>query len=263
MSPHDVAYYGLSIVLLLLLAYAARHALGVGRASTGRAPRRGLGQACRRRALGVGLAATGTVLALVVGVAVTEIWWRFDALNADAATARLYQQARFSLWYVAFALILFGIVAAVAPAPRARPSHGADRRWVATRLLLWALFAIAVGVAAAHLFNADTYAITRSGSRFNAVQQRVFYLPLIVATALGAALAAGSALRAADAATRRRLAWLASFAALLLLGLLAEATIIPGIGDLAVLEAFIPFTAAGGCLCLAARSLPTGGPARD
>jgi hypothetical protein len=218
----DLTYYGLSVIMLGMLGstavvgFALRPALGTP------------GE--RNEALGVSLAALGALLTLVSGVVFLEIE------RAGGINDLLYQQAHFALFYVGFALVLYGVLAT-------------SRRW---DLPLWLGFALTTILAAVFLFNPNSYTYAQSGARMHAAQQVVFFLPLFYTTAAGVLLLP---LRAARA--RLHPMWFALCCAALLVGLLRESRLIPSLGDpeLDLLMAFGPFVAAALCLLLTIRSL--------
>jgi hypothetical protein len=221
-SLFDLSYYGLSMVMLGMLGYTA---------VAGFALRPALSRLRERtEAVGVSLAALGALLTLVSGVVST------DLDRAGLLNDLVYQQAHFSLFYVGFALILFGVIATA-------------HRWP---LLLWLGFAVTCVIAAIFLFDPGSYTYTQSGTRINAVQQVVFYLPLFYVTAAGVLLLSLRATRA-----HLHPVWFAIFCAAILVGLLRESTLIPTLGDpeLDLLAAFVPFVAGTVCLFLTVRSL--------
>lgn len=222
LSIFDLSYYGLSVVMLGTLGYTAIAGFALRPALS--SPRE------RNEAVGVSLAALGALLTLVSGVVST------DLDRAGLLNDLLYQQAHFSLFYVGFALILFGVIATAS-------------RWP---LLLWLGFAVTCVIAATFLFNPDSYTYTQSGTRVNAVQQVVFYLPLFYVTAAGILLLPFRATRA-----HLHPVWFVIFCAAILVGLLRESTLIPTLGDpeLDLLAAFVPFVVGTVCLLLTVRSL--------
>jgi hypothetical protein len=221
-SLFDLTYYGLSVLMLGMLGYTAvagfvlRHQLASPPART--------------EAVGVSLAALGALLTLVSGVVFTEL--DRAGLIGDV----LYQQAHFSLFYVGFGLILYGVMAI-------------GRRW---RVVLWAGFAAALVIAAAFLFNPSSYTFTASGTHVHAVQLVVFYLTLFVVTVAGVFLLPFRAAR-----SRAHPVWFALFCAAILMGLLRESTILPTLGDpeLDVLIAFVPFALGSFFLLMTGRAL--------
>jgi len=218
----DVVYYGLSALMLGVLCYTAVAGFALRRAL--------VSPPQRHAAVGVSLVALGALLTLVAGVGFLEL--ARAALIGDL----LYQQAHFALFYVGFGMILSGVLAP-------------GGRW---RIPLWVGFAAAIVIAAAFLFNPSSYTFTQSGGHVNAVQQAVFYLPLLYVTAAGALSLPWRAMR-----SRPQAIWLALFCAAILVGLLREAAIIPALGDplLDLLAAFVPFTLGSVCLLIAVRSL--------
>ncbi len=221
-SSFDFIYYGLSTVMLGLLGYTIIAGL-IMRHTMERSSSRNL-------ALGVSLAAVGALLTLVGGVVF------LDMFRSGQLSGLRYQQVQFTVFYVAFALVFYGVAAIV-------------RRWP---LLLWLGFVVVVIIASSFLFNPSSYTYTHSGSRINAVQQVVFYLPLFYVTAVGVLLLPFKA-----ASGRRHPLWFALCCAALLLGLLRESTIIPSLGDpvLDLLAAFVPFLVAAFCLFITVQAV--------
>ena len=221
-SLFDLTYYGLSALMLGMLGYTAvagfmvRHQLA--------------GPPARSEAVGVSLAALGALLTLVSGVVFT------DLNRAGLVGDLVYQQAHFSLFYVGFGLILYGVMAS-------------RRRW---RVALWAGFTAAIVIASVFLFNPSSYSFTENGTHVNAVQQLVFFLPLFFVTAAGVLLLPFGAER-----SRAHPIWFALFCGAILIGLLREATIIPTLGDpeLDLLVAFVPFALGSFFLLMTVRFL--------
>jgi hypothetical protein len=228
-SIFDLSYYGLSVLMLGMLGYTAVAGFALRPALS--SPRE------RNEAVAVSLAALGALLTLVSGVVST------DLDRAGLLNDLLYQQVHFSLFYVGFALILYGVIATAS-------------RWP---LLLWLGLAVTCIIAATFLFNPDSYTYTQSGTRVNAVQQVVFYLPLFYVTAVGVLL-----LPFRMGRVHRHAVWFAVFCAVILMGLLRESTLIPTLGDpeLDLLAAFVPFVVGTVCLLLAVRSLAAEGAAK-
>jgi hypothetical protein len=222
-SIFDLTYYGLSVVMLGTLGYTVIAGITLRPALSG--------QRERTEAVGVSLAALGALLTLVSGVVLTDLD-RAGVFN-DVA----YQQAHFSLFYVGFAMILYGVIVTA-------------RRWP---LLLWLGFAATILIAAAFLFNPASYTYTQSGTRIRAAQQVVFYLPLFYVTAVGVLLLPLQAARA----HLLHPVWFALVCAAILVGMLRESTLIPTLGnpELDVLAAFVPFVVGTMCLLMTVRSL--------
>jgi hypothetical protein len=222
MSIFDLTYYGLAVVMLGILGYSAGAGLMLSHQLAS--------PLARNQALGLSLAALGALLTLVSGVVILEL------ARARLIDSLLYQQVHFSIFYVSFGLILYGVIALA-------------RRW---RAALWAGFALAIVIAAAFLFNPGTYTFTHRGSQINAVQQLVFFLPLFFVTAAGV-----FTLPLGTARSDQRRVWFALCCAAILLGLLRESTIIPSLGDpeLDLLVAFGPFSVGSFCLFMTVRSL--------
>jgi len=178
----------------------------------------------------------GAMLTLVVGFSLNML----RSTTGDL----LYQQAHFMLFYVAFGLILFGFDrVGMLGGHRSTTGHAA-------RAIVWGTFGLATAAATFGLLRPDTYRLI-SGGDVRYVQEPLFFLPLF------AVLAAGSVrLRSWVHPGRRRTAeaWLAALSALLMLGMLREATLIPSTDEpiLDLLLAFGPFTLAALCLYRAA-----------
>ncbi len=199
----------------------------------------------RSRALGMSLVALGTAVSVLVGVS-------FDILAKNAIIGELlYQQAHFSVFYIGFALVLFGFLAALFSARGAILPSDNQHRVNRLQIFLWMLYVLCVAIAAASLFRPATYTIiTSSGLHY--VQQPIFFFPLFVSLAMGIVGLSVAAARSTRSRLRRHLAWLDLFAVLVFIGLLREATLIPtsGIPLVDLLVAFGPFTIASFCLLM-------------
>ncbi len=231
----DLTYYLLAIIITLLLAYSFFLGLRIRQAVTGRSG--------RSRALGMSLVALGTAISVLVGVS-------FDILAKNAILSELvYQQAHFSVFYVGFALVLFGFLAALFAAREEVLPSGSQRGVNRLQIFLWMLYILCVVVAAVSLFNPASYTvITSSGLHY--VQRPIFFLPLFATLAVGIVGLSFAAARSRDPRLRRHLAWLDVFAVFAFIGLLREATLIPasGIPLVDLLVAYGPFTIASFCL---------------
>ncbi len=234
----DATYRTLSGIMALILLATAGWALLRRRRSTD--------AATRAVALGVAVTALGVELALVVGVGL-------DAIRASTGDL-FYQQAHFAVFYIAFGLILTAVDAVAGAARGATLSRGPSRGWLAARLAAWGAFVLSVTVAGAFLVQAGALPGATGG---RVPQQAVFYLPVFVVLGLAALVLGGVALTGRGP-LRAVCAWFAAFAALIFLGMLREATILPSSGEPLVdlLVAFGPFTAASMCLFLGGRSVP-------
>ncbi len=233
----DLTYYALAIIITLLLAYSFFLGLRIRRAVTGRNG--------RSRALGMSLVALGTAISVLVGVS-------FDILAKSAIISELlYQQAHFSVFYIGFALVLFGFLAALFAARGEGLPSGSQRSANRLQIFLWILYILCVAVAAVSLLNPASYTvITSSGLHY--AQQPIFFLPLFVSLAMGIVGLSIVAARLRSSSLRGHLAWLDLFAMLVFVGLLREATLIPssGIPLVDLLVAFGPFTIASFCLLM-------------
>jgi vacuolar-type H+-ATPase subunit I/STV1 len=232
----DFTYYALAIIITLLLAYSFFLGLRIRQAATGRNG--------RNRALGMSLVASGTAISVLVGVS-------FDILAKRAIiNDLLYQQAHFSVFYVGFALVLFGFLATLFT-PRREASPSDRRRGNRLQILLWALYILAVASAVVSLYNPASFTvITSSGLHY--VQKPIFFLPLFVTLTMGLVGVSLVAVRSSDSRLQAHLVWLDLFTVLVLIGLLREATLIPtsGIPLVDLLLAFGPFTLASFCLLI-------------
>jgi len=180
--------------------------------------------------------AIGALVALVTGFGLNAL----RSVTGDLA----YQQVHFGVFYVAFGLVLWGFDRVGMTGTRA------TRAGSAVRAIVWGVFGLSVVVAALVLLSPDRYRVV-SGGDVRYVQETVFFVPVFVALAVGVAWLP-SWLSPVERHSARP--WLAAVAALLVVGLLREATIVPStdqpIIDLAL--AFVPFTLASLCLYRAA-----------
>jgi hypothetical protein len=222
----DSLYWLLGGVMLVAFIATIRRSLRRVQGSTGD----------RRQALGTLAISIGALLTLIVG-------FGLNALRGETGDL-FYQQVHFGLFYVAFALVLLGFDLAGMLGDRSA------RRWNGRRAIAWAAFAAATGVALVALLTPESYRIV-SGGDVRYVQEPLFFLPLFVALAVGAA-DLPSWLDGSQRRTARP--WLATVAGLLVLGMLRESTIIPAtnqpIADLFL--ALGPFAVAALCLYRAA-----------
>jgi hypothetical protein len=164
-SIFDLTYYGLAVIMLGLLGSTIL--AGMSLRGTVASP------LARREALGVSLAAGGALLTLVGGVAFLIL------LRDGLLTGVYYQEVQFSVFYVAFALFLYGILATA-------------RRWPAPA---WLGFVATLVLASVFLFNPSSYSYAHSGSRIIAAQQMVFWAQLFYVTVVRALLAPWRATR--------------------------------------------------------------------
>ena len=228
-SIFEILYYGLTIAMVILLG-----SILFARFNPGRNPAHSM--ALR----GIKLIALGTILALIGGVSL-------DTLSKAGILGDLaYQQIHFSIFYAGFAAILYGFGLSFAIPPS---------RSGAIKIAAWILYAAAVVLAAANLFNPATYVVAASGGIQHYAQQRIFFLPLFYVLAAGLILWVYSILSKKDLLVRRNQPWLGLFLLFLLAGLLREATIIPssGMPVVDILVAFGPFMLASVCLFMSAR----------
>lgn len=229
----ELLYYGLSGVLFLILLYTAYR---------GFVSRRGITEPkIAHQAWGLGCVALGLAIALLGGVSL-------DTLMKSGVIGDLfYQQVHFSIFYLGFGLIVYGIVAAAWPANQNDPARSR------IRLGLWVLYVLSVIVAAYYLFVPSALVITVSGGVQHVAQQPIYFVPLFF-TLLVELIAIPFLARNSS---RKVAAWWALFVGLVLVGLLREATVIPSTGEpiLDLLLAFGPFTLGGLCLWMSLRTL--------
>ena len=222
----DFLYWSLGgIMLVAFIAAIARSVAGLRRPSADRLQGEGI--------LAIGI---GASLTLVVGFSLNAL----RSVTGDL----FYQQVHFALFYVAFGLILWGFDRV------GMFGDHSSRPRLAARAIVWAAFAVATGLAVVGLLTPDSYRIV-SGGDDRYVQQPLFFLPLFVVLAAGAARLP-IWLDTAQRATVRP--WLAALAACMLVGMLRESNILPATNQpiLDLLLAFGPFTLAALCLYRAA-----------
>jgi hypothetical protein len=159
--------------------------------------------------------------------------------------------------YVAFGAVLLGVDRIAGATMGAGTEAVADRRWRAARLTGWATFGLSVAIAGAVLLSPAGYRVVGPTGDVRYVQEPVFYLPLVV-TLLICAFGPLAIVRKAGPPTPhfRIAAWFAAFAALSLLGVLREATVIPlsGSAELDLLITFGPIAVGTLCLLMSLRA---------
>lgn len=221
----DVIYNAISVAFLIALAIAVLRGLLL--------TRREFTAVDRLHGRGVALAAFGTGLALAGGLIA-------DGFLQDSAW---FQQVRFGIYFVGFALAVVGTIAVLRAAVGERSSFG--------RVLpgaLAGLFVASLLVSVPLLTIPSTFVLNHDREQ---VQLAVYWLPLLVATGLGAAFVLITSTRST---ARARVIWFAVFEALLFLGLLREAEIVPDLGDPLVNlgVSFVPFLLGGIAAAIAA-----------
>jgi hypothetical protein len=173
----------------------------------------------------------------------------------------IYQQVHFSIFYLGFALVLFGVDQVASSRQTLMPV----RAWAAARAGVWIAYAGAVGFSLWLLASAGAAATAQQRAMNHVPQQPIFFLPVLLALSISTIVLAwlASAPGAAHG-TRGLQAWLSGVTGLVLVGCLREATIIPSSGEPLVdlLVAFGPFAAAGVCLYLSLTTLAFTGPPR-
>jgi hypothetical protein len=221
----DVIYNAISMAFLVALAIAVLRGCLLGR--------RKFDELDRRHGRGSALAAFGTALALAGGLVA-------DGFLQDSAW---FQQVRFGIYFVGFALAVVGISSVL----RAAIARRTDFRRFLPGILIW-LFVGSLVVSIPFLTIPSTFELNRYHQQ---VQLVVYWTPLLVASGLGAVMlfvaAVGSPVPA-------RTIWVGVFEALLLLGLLREAAILPDLGDPLVnlSVSFVPFFIGGVAIAIGA-----------
>ena len=219
----DDIYLALNIAMLVGLALAVLFGLIGGRTAD---PSRRLWPA-------VSLIAIGTVVALAGG------------LIADAAlkSSPWFQQVRFGAYYLGFAAIMIGTIVVIGAAGDSRRARRVGRA-------LAVVFVVSVIIGGVFVLVLATFVLNRYHEQ---IQLAVYWLPMLVAGA-GGAVALIAVAPVVRAGTRFRVVLVAVFEALLFIGLLREAEIIPDLGDplTNLLVAFLPFVVGAVCLAIAA-----------
>ncbi|MDQ6720103.1 MAG: hypothetical protein M3003_04820 [Candidatus Dormibacteraeota bacterium] len=178
-------------------------------------------------ALGMGIALIGGVLT-----------------SALLKHSTLYQEIRFSLFYLGFAMIVWGFVRMMRAG--ARTGATAVHPWVPNTLAV--VFGASVGIALGFLLTPSTYAVNDFGDQ---TQLPIYFMPLMTASGGGAIIFLGLAARRLS---RDRSTWVGLFALAVLIGVVQEARVVPAVGDsfLGILGIFIPFAVGAWLLPLAA-----------
>lgn len=232
----DQIYNALCVFIALALCYCLAKSLSVMRSRPN--------ETSRRQAQGIAPAALGTLIALTSG------------LIADALLKRshLFQQVRFSGYYLGFALITAGMIAVVNAGQPATGLTGGVSRSRSLRIVMWAAFLLPLAIAAVYLLDRHTFITNVYDVQ---VQRKIYWAPMLATTISGAAALFLSAWQRRTMRDFAIAAWMAVFALLIFVGLLRESLIVPDLGDpLAnLLAAFGPFALAGICLSLAASIL--------
>jgi hypothetical protein len=214
----DVIYNSISIAFLLALAVAVVRGCLLGR--------RRFNELDRQHGRGSALAAFGTALALAGGLVA-------DGFLQDSAW---FQQLRFGIYFLGFALVVVGTRWVLRSAIAGRT----DFRRFLPRVLV-AVFVVSLLVSIPFLIIPSTFELNRYGEQ---VQLVVYWTPLLVASGLGAVLLVVAGV---GSPAPVRAIWVAVFEALLFLGLLREAEILPDLGDPLVnlSVSFVPFLIGG------------------
>jgi hypothetical protein len=191
---------------------------------------------------GAALAAVGTAVTLAGG------------LFADALLKSSYwfQQVRFGVYFVGFALVIIGLNSIIRAAIETREGNvGRLPRFLA------AVFVLCCAIAIVFLAVPSTFVLNQYREQ---IQLPIYWLPLLVGS-LAESIALFAVARGAGGLSRR-VSYAGVFAALLFFGLLREAGVIPDLGDPVVnlLISFIPFVVAAVFLDIAVwpRRHPTG-----
>jgi hypothetical protein len=214
----DVIYNAISIAFLVALAIAVLRGCLLGR--------RRFDALDRLHGRGSALAAFGTALALAGGLVA-------DGFLQDSAW---FQQVRFGIYFVGFALAVLGVSWVLRSAVADRTGF---RRFL-PRILIW-LFVVSLVVSIPFLTIPSTFELNRYHEQ---VQLVVYWTPLLVASGVGAVTIFVAAV---GSPTPARAIWVGIFEGLLFLGLLREAEILPDLGDPLVnlSVSFVPFFIGG------------------
>jgi hypothetical protein len=226
----DVLYWSFGLVILAFLTAALIRA---GRHVDAKDPG-------RQADVGIAAIAAGALLALVGGFGLNAL----RPVTGDL----FYQQVHFGAFYVAFGMVLWGMLRVrTADLPISAPPGP----WFGAAA--WTTFLIATVGVGFELLRPDTYRVVSAGGDVRYVQEVSFFLPVFIALAAGA-IGLLPLLDDARSSARRRAAWLVALAAFMSLGMLREATIVPSFDQplLDLCAAFVPFTLAAICLYRAA-----------
>ena len=221
----DVIYNAISIAFLVALAIAVLRGCLLGRHR--------FDALDRLHGRGSALAAFGTALALAGGLLA-------DGFLQDS---EWFQQVRFGIYFVGFALAVIGISWVLRSAIAERPGL---RRFLPR--ILMGLFVVSLVVSIPFLTIPSTFELNRYHEQ---VQLVVYWTPLLVASAAGAVTLFVAAVGSPAPA---RVVWVGLFEALLFLGLLREAEILPDLGDPLVnlSVSFVPFFIGGVAVAIGA-----------
>ncbi|ALE05648.1 hypothetical protein AL755_09405 [Arthrobacter sp. ERGS1:01] len=212
----DAIYYSMNAAVFLLLAAAVGRGIVLTR-------RPGIASDIEH-GRGTVFAGAGTMVALAGG------------LMADALlkTSVWFQQVRFGLYFLGFALIMVGTCTIL---------RGSEREGIGflshIRRILLPLFALTVIISGFFLSAPETFIHNSNNQQ---IQLAVYWLPLLLPTAVGSiALFSAAALSRSEG--RRRTILVGAFESLLFLGLLRESGILQDLGDplINLLVSFVPF----------------------
>ena len=225
----DPTYYLLALTLTFVLLCTAVLALRLSR-------RLGT-MGDRDKAKGTGLIAAGALIANTGAVSLIAI------LRDGMIGGVLYLQVEFLIVFLGFGAVFYGIETILLATYSSNGSARWPRSKVKQKALISAAYALAVVFSLVYLLNPATYTVSYSGTTHHAAQQTVFWIPAFLALSLGIVALLPAALRSQEVDVRRHASWFVTFAALVLIGLLKEATVIPSSGDplTDLLLAFVPF----------------------
>jgi hypothetical protein len=230
----DVIYNAISIGFLLGLAIAVLRGCLLGR------PR--FDALDRLHGRGSALAAFGTAVALAGGLIA-------DGFLQDSVW---FQQVRFGIYVVGFTVAVIGMSWVLRSAIADRTDF---RRFLPGILI--ALFIVSLAISGSFFAMPSTFVFNRFHEQ---VQLVVYWTPLLVASGVGALTLF---MAAVGSPTPARVIWVGLFEALLFLGLLREAEILPDLGDPLVnlSVSFVPFFIGGVAVAIGAgmrKSKPVG-----
>jgi hypothetical protein len=232
----DQIYFTLSFVILVALAYSTFAGLKLRKLESN--------LLLKRCALGISFIAIGTAITLLAG------------LLADLFLKRstLFQQARFALFYIGFALNTLGLETVAEPtqARSQLPSYLKPTR--VTSSLIWVLFLATLAISGFYLVNPNTFIINQYGYQ---IQLQIYWLPMLTISVIGAIFLFLLAIMVKHNSERGHLLWIGAYFAMIFIGLLRESLILPSLGDPLsdMLVAYVPFTLGSICLGIGARTL--------
>ena len=191
----------------------------------------------------MGLAALGAL------ITISETVFLLALSRNGSIGSFLYEQAQFSVAYLAFGLVLYGLDKGLL----SRLFSGDKLK--RARVISWSAYALSIAGSSLFLFNPASYKVTVIGSQVHAAQQLVFWFPLFLVLLVSPLSTIIAILRSENPQLRNYGKWFGLSSSLIFLGTLREATVIPSAGDpfADLLVAFVPFVAGSFCLLMGVR----------